>query len=104
MITQLMAIIATAATAPTVIPAISPPVNPVVSAAVFVPAPVLVTPTDGVALPVLLLILVENTDGVESGIVVPIDSLGNALYCFKEASLGFTPEFGESNVLTQILM
>jgi hypothetical protein len=97
------ATIAIAATAPTTIPAIAPPllsVLPGAGVAVVVPevapttvlvvpevapttVPVLVTLTDSevlVPLVVVLPILVENTDlGVESGTVVPIDSLGSAL-------------------------
>jgi len=99
-------IIAITKIALTAIPAIAPPVNPLLSVlpragvavivpevaptavpvAVFVPVPVLVTLTDSevlvvvlVLLVVVLPILVENTEGVEPGTVVLIDPLGNAL-------------------------
>lgn len=77
-----------------------------VPVAVLVPVPVLAI-VDSELLELLvevLPILVENTDGVESGTIVPIDLLGNALYCFDAASIGFTPEFGEANVPTQTLI
>ena len=115
-----------AATTPTAIPAIAPRVNPLLSifpmigVATVVPevAPVAVPVTVVVLVPVLatvdsellellvevLPILVENIDGVEFGTVVPIDSLGNILYSINAASIEFTPEFGELNVLTQILL
>lgn len=120
------ATIATAPTTPTATPTVAPPVNPLLSVfpvgvavvppevaptavpvavpvAVLVPVPVLAT-VDSELLVEVLPILVENTDGVESGTVVPIDLLGNALYCFDAASIGFTPEFGEANVPTQTLI
>ena len=119
------ATIATAPTTPTAIPTVAPPVNPLLSVfpvgvavvmpevapmavpvAVLVPVPVLAI-VDSELLELLvevLPILVENTDGVESGTIVPIDLLGNALYCFDAASIGFTPEFGEANVPTQTLI
>jgi len=121
--------VATAATTPTEIPAIAPSVNPLllvppmegvavivsevvptaVPAAVPVAVPVVVpvlATADGellVLLDEVVPVLVENTDGVEPGIVVPIDPLGNTRYSFDAASIGFTPEFGEPNVLTQTL-
>jgi hypothetical protein len=72
--------------------------------------PIVVENTDGFESELLELlfgvlpILVENTVGVESGTVVPIDSIGNTLYCINAASIEFTPEFGELNVLMQILL
>jgi hypothetical protein len=123
----------TAATVLTAIPTIAASVNPVfpvvgvsvvaleVAAAisvlvpalvaVLVPVPVLVTTLVSTLvsnlIPVfveMLHIIVEKTDGVEFGVIVPIDRLGRALYSIDTASVGCTPEFGESHVLSQILM
>jgi hypothetical protein len=117
------ATIATAVT-PTAIPTMAPAVNPLLSVfpmvggAVVVPVTMTVPMTILVPVPVLAMddgkllellievlpILVENAEGVEFGMVVPIDSLGKTLYCFDAASMGLTPEFGEPNVLTQTLI
>jgi hypothetical protein len=100
---------------------------PVVVAATAIPVPVLVfvsisvlvivfdTTLAGVstAVPVLnreplwlemLHILVEKTDGVEFGVIVPMDLLGSTLYCFDAATVGVTFEFGESHRGLQTLM
>jgi hypothetical protein len=102
---------------------------PVVVAATAIPVPVLVsvlvsvsvlvivfdTTLAGVSttVPVLnreplwlemLHILVENTDGVEFGVIVPMDLLGSTLYCFDAATVGVTFEFGESHRGLQTLM